>query len=99
MHRGYRPIGWIGDQDRQAIGGANGQRYPRTIRNEGVAFAQASGLVRHDNLIRVGLPEGGKAAVRGPIGAGSCPESVLQPGKFFERLSPVHALAIDTKQS
>ena len=99
MDGGNRPIRWIGDQDREAIGCANGQRYPRTIRNECVAFAQASGLLRHDNLIRVGLPEGGKAGVGRPIGAESCPEAVFQPGQFVKRLSPVHSLAVDTKQS
>jgi len=98
VHSRDGSVGRIGDQDGQAVGGSNRQRYPRCVRDQGVALAQFARLFSKNYFLGMNLTEGSKTLAGWPIGTSTGTEAVFQPRELIEHFGPID-LASQSKQS
>ncbi len=92
------PVFRIGDEDGQAIGGANRQSEAGSVRNERVCLAQIAGAIGENHLVGMNLPDDSQVLARrpGPTVAGT--KTVFQPPEVFQNFGPIDVASIQAKQ-
>ena len=77
-------ICWIRQKDRKAVGSSDGQRDSWLVSDEGIAFADASGVIRNKDFAGMNLPQRRQAVYVRPAGSKPRTEAVLEPRKFIQ---------------
>jgi len=95
---GHGLISRVGDQNRQAIGGANRQLNARLVGDEGVALAGGPRLPCDEDLVGVKLTRRRQPFDTWPAGSEPRAEAVGEPGQLLQLGRPVHTVRVEAKQ-